>query len=378
MANNSILFVMSNLKSKQRLSDHVEFSFVRYANLWEDASVLARGLRVQAGERVLSIGSGGDNCFALLLFDPSVVVAADLNPAQLHLIELKMAAIRRLEYPQVLEFLGFRPATNRLVTYAALRADLSERAQVFWTHHAESVANGVIHGGKFERYFQLFARRVLPFIHSKKTVEALLAPKSATEQQDFYQKKWNTWRWRWLFKIFFGRWAMGRLGRDPEFLRQVNLTVGEYIFQKAETQLRSVAAQGNHILRYNLTGSFGHLLPDYLLPQHFEYIRERLDRVVLYEGYAQSAGAEHGPFDAMNLSDIFEYMDETVFAQVTDDLLATARTGCRIGYWNLMVPRRLSTIRPEYVRYEADLSAQLTYEDKGFFYNQFIVDVVLR
>jgi S-adenosylmethionine-diacylglycerol 3-amino-3-carboxypropyl transferase len=369
--------VMTKLKSGQNLAQQVDFDFVRYANLWEDADVLRRGLRIQSNERVLSIGSGGDNCFALLLDDPAIAVAADLNPAQLHIIELKMAAMRQLSYEQVLGFLGFRPDSGRSATFQRLQNGLTPAAQSFWAKRLPDVEIGVIHSGKFERYFRLFAHRILPWIHRKSTVEALLAPKSAAEQTDFYHNRWNTWRWRLLFKVFFGRWVMGKFGRDPEFLKEVKLSVGEYIFQKAATQLSNVQAQNNHILRYNLTGDYGHLLPDYLLPANYATVVARLDRMQLYQGYAQDAGAEYGPFDAMNLSDIFEYMDEQVFGHVTDALLATSRTGCRIAYWNLMVPRRISAIRPEQMAYLSDLSGELTRTDKGFFYHQFIVDRVI-
>ncbi|MFN0034448.1 MAG: DUF3419 family protein [Saprospiraceae bacterium] len=357
----------------------VQLDFVRYANVWEDAQLLRQGLRIQPGERVLSIGSAGDNCLALLADDPSLVVAADLNQAQLYLIELKMAAIRELDYGSLLGFLGFATSAaqrvNRLKIYAQLSPLLSEDARRFWDSQSSDVEAGVAHSGKFERYFQMFAHRILPFIHSQKTVEALLAPKSAEAQRDFYHEKWNTWRWRLLFKLFFSRFVMGKFGRDPAFLKEVNLSVGEYIFQKAAAQLSKVQAQHNPILRYNLTGSFGHLLPDYLADEtQLRQIRERLGRLRLFKGFAQDAGELHGPFDAMNLSDIFEYMDEGLFADTGRRLGQISNPGCRIGYWNLMVPRRLSHTLPELFRYDDPLSSQLTAQDRGFFYNKFIVD----
>jgi S-adenosylmethionine-diacylglycerol 3-amino-3-carboxypropyl transferase len=206
-------------------------------------------------------------------------------------------------------------------------------------------------------------------------VEALLSEKNADAQAAFYHQKWNTWRWRLLFKVFFSRWVMGRLGRDPEFLRQVEVEVGDFIFQRAEQQLSQPSASRNHILRYNLTGGFGSILPDYLSSEtNFLTIRNCLDRVVLFKGFAQEAGLQYGPFDAMNLSNIFEYMDKKTFAETGHQLRDIARSGCRLGYWNLMVPRRLSQHLPADFRYEDALSAALTTEDRGFFYQQFVVD----
>ncbi len=359
----------------KKLTDEVEFSFVRYANVWEDADLLMRGLQPKPGSRILSIGSAGDNCFALLESDPEIVVAADLNPAQLCLIELKKVAIAHLNYAECLQFLGFHDHKNRVQIYQQLADHLSNDTKVFWDKNLKDIQTGVIHAGKFERYFRVFAHKVLPFIHSKKTVEALLSTKTTQEQQAFYHQHWNTWRWRLLFKIFFGRWVMGRLGRDPAFLKEVKLSVGDYIFQKAEKHLCSALAQSNHILRYNLTGDFGHLLPDYLSSAaRFEQLKTRIDRVVLFKGFAQESGAQYGHFDAMNLSDIFEYMDESTFAAVGQQLMDIANPGCRIAYWNLMAPRRLSQVFGETLRYETELSQQLTAEDRGFFYNQIIIE----
>lgn len=353
---------------------NVSLDFVRYANVWEDAAILREGLRIRPGEKVLSIASAGDNCFALLLSDPALVVAADLNPAQLYLIELKMSAIRALDYHELPAFLGFRPAENRLETYRKLAPALSEKARQFWEERPETIQSGVIYDGKFERYFQLFSRRILPLIHSRKTTEALLAPKSAEAQEKFYRERWNTWRWRLLFRIFFSKWVMGKVGRDPAFLKEVEVTVGKHIFLKAEAQLSSVAAQRNFMLRFNLCGDFGDLLPDYLAdPGQLELIKTRLDRIQLFQGYAQDAGTAFGPFDAMNLSDIFEYMDEVIFRETAMKLKEISNPGARIGYWNLMVSRRLSRILPEIFEYYPE-SQDLTRRDRGFYYNQFIVD----
>jgi S-adenosylmethionine-diacylglycerol 3-amino-3-carboxypropyl transferase len=366
------------------------FDFLRYANVWEDAAVLARGLRIRPGARVLSIGSAGDNCFALLNEDPALVVAADLNPTQLYLIELKRAVILRLPYAQALTFLGFdkrdiqkRDAllttqTFRLQVFADIKADLGEAARHYWETHTEDVKKGVIHAGKFERYFRLFARWVLPLIHTRAACEKLLAPKSEAEQRHFYETHWNTRRWRLLFKVFFGRRVMGKIGRDPAFLREVKIPVAEYIFQKAARELASTAAQHNFMLRYNLCGSYGSLLPDYLENEtRYIQIRERLDRIVLFRGYVQEAGAEYGPFDAMNLSDIFEYMDEKTFKAVADRLHAMARPGCRIAYWNLMAPRRLSEVSPAFFRPEITCAEDTGLHDRGFYYERFLTDLAV-
>lgn len=358
------------------LTDTVSFDLIRYANCWEDADALLEALAPKPGSSILSIGSAGDNSFSLLTCDPELVVAVDVNKLQLYLIELKKAAIQHLDYEELLAFLGFRPAADRKETFRKLKPFLPEETAIYWELQSEQISGGIIHQGKFERYFQLFAGKVLPWIHTRKRVEALLSPKSAEEQQAFYYKKWNTWRWRLLFKVFFSRYVMGKYGRDPEFLKEVKVNVGETIFNKAAVHLQSTGAQHNFMLRYNLTGSFGELLPHYLQPENIGKVKANLHKLEIREGYAEAAVEEFGAFHAMNLSNIFEYMNHEVFAATAGKLISSVEKGGRIAYWNLMVPRSVAAAFPGKAVHLRELSEKLSVQDKGFFYKGLIIDEI--
>ena len=88
--------------------------------------------------------------------------------------------------------------------------------------------------GKFERYFRLFHRRLLPFVHSRRTVAAVFEPRSQEERERFLHDRWNNLRWRWLLKAFFSRRAMGALGRDPAFFDQVEGSVSDHVARRIE------------------------------------------------------------------------------------------------------------------------------------------------
>jgi S-adenosylmethionine-diacylglycerol 3-amino-3-carboxypropyl transferase len=363
--------------TKTDLTQKVNFDMIRYANCWEDADILLAGLSPAPGSKILSIGSAGDNSFSFLVTDPELVVAVDINRTQLFLIELKKICIQNLEWEEALAFLGFLPSENRAQCFYSLKNQLSSAARAYWESNLALIAGGVIHQGKFERYFQLFSGRILPWIHSKRVVNALFERRTTEEQAHFYQNTWNTWRWRLLFRIFFSKYVMGRYGRDPEFQKQVQGSVSEFIFGKAAGHLASAAAQDNFILRYTLTGSFGGLLPHYLHQEHYPLIRANLGRLHWKEGFAQTAIGHYGKFHCMNLSDIFEYMDAGLFGETARTLVAGTEKDGRLGYWNLMVPRRISQIVPESVEYMETEAERLTAIDKGFFYNRFMLDKVV-
>jgi S-adenosylmethionine-diacylglycerol 3-amino-3-carboxypropyl transferase len=361
---------------KNDLRERVNFNILRYANCWEDADVLLAGLAAQEGSKILSIGSAGDNSFSLLLTNPKLVVATDINRVQLHLIELKKVCIENLTRDETLCFLGFRPSSTRLQYFHLLKGLLSDAAKTYWEANTELIEAGIIYGGKFEKYLRLFVKVILPCIHSTKTVEALLSTKTGSDQEQFYNRRWNSWRWQLLFRIFFSRVLMGKLGRDPEFLKQVQGSVSGFIYNKAAKHLKRADAQKNHILRYCLTGNFGAMLPHYLQEENYDKIKSNIGNLRLKEGFAEDAISEYGTFQYMNLSNIFEYMDEAQFRMVAETLLTGMTSGGRMAYWNLMVARSVSSLFPTKSEYLKDVSEELTGRDRGFFYKKFIVDQI--
>ncbi len=372
--------VLELLKLSKAMSDDlrqkVNFNIIRYANCWEDADILLEGLASAEGSKILSIGSAGDNSFSLLTTNPEIVVAVDINKIQLHLIELKKAAIKNLNYEEALQFLGFTPSKKRTELFQSIKDEMSLDAIHYWERNLSIIKTGVIYGGKFENYFRMFSGGILPWIHSKKTVAKLLSHKTKAEQQAFYKEKWNTWRWKLLFKIFYSKYVMGRYGRAPEFMKEVNVSVSQTIYNKAAAHLQLEEAQKNFILHFSLTGNFGTMLPHYIRKENYEIIKQNIDCLIIKEGMAQHAVQHYGKFEAMNLSNIFEYMDKKLFTATAEALLKGTEKNGKLAYWNLMVPSRVSEIFPEKVQFEKELSLALTKRDKGFFYNQFIVDKV--
>ncbi|HEV8579695.1 MAG TPA: DUF3419 family protein [Thermoanaerobaculia bacterium] len=358
-----------------RIEERARFDLVRYANVWEDAEVARAALAPAPGKRMLSIASAGDNAFVLLAAGAEVV-AADLSPAQLALVELKRAAIRRLEHAETLAFLGVREGGDRRSVYELLEHDLTPRAREFWRERLDEVADGVIHHGKFEAYFRLFRERVLPLIHRRRTVLGLLSERDEAGRREYYRREWDNLRWRLLFRVFFSRFAMGRLGRDPEFFRYVEGSVAERILSRAEYALTVLPTHANPYLEYILRGNFKSSLPPYLRPDVFPEVKRNLDRLTLFEGPIDEAAREHRRegFDGFNLSDIFEYLDPAASAAIYGRLLETARPGARFAYWNMLVPRRLAETQPGRVRaLDAEVKS-LFARDLAFFYSAFVLE----
>jgi len=354
--------------------ENVKHDYIRYANCWEDADVLLQGLDVQPSDRVLSIASAGDNSFSLLAQNPEIVVAVDINPVQLNLVELKKAAFKALNYEEFLAFLGFETSSNRKELFERVSEHLSEGQKMFWSGRLEEIEGGIIYAGKFEKYFKLFRTKILRLIHTKKRINRLFEEKTAEEQIKFFNSRWNNLRWRLLFKIFFSKFVMGRFGRDPAFLKEVEVPVSEFIIGQAKTHLSSVYAQKNYFLHFIMKGNFGDSLPHYARKENFDAIKRNIDKLVVFNGLAEEAFKKFNTFTKFNLSNIFEYMNSDLFLSVANNLIENGEPNAHYAYWNLMVPRRMNELENTLESDEV-LTQKLREIDKGFFYMGINIDI---
>lgn len=360
-----------------------DFSQIRYAQCWEDADVLLRGLDVRPGDVCLSICSAGDNTLALLTGDPARVIAVDLSAAQIACLQLRISAYRTLEHSELLELIGSRPSDRRLDLYRRCRdkGGLPPDAADFWASRTEEIAAGIGEAGKFESYFRLFRRRVLPLVHRRAAVKELMRARTVDDRRRFYDHTWDTTRWRLLFRVFFSRFVMARLGRDPSFFKYVEGAVSDRILNRARYALRELDPSANPYVHWILTGTHGDALPLALRPEHFETIRARLDRIEIHLGSIESwldADKRWSPLDRFNLSDIFEYMSESSTGTLLRRLADASRPGGRLLYWNMLAPRQRPDELRDVLEPLGDVAAECFRADKAFFYSRLVIEEVRK
>jgi S-adenosylmethionine-diacylglycerol 3-amino-3-carboxypropyl transferase len=358
---------------------HADFSRIRYAQCWEDADVLLEALNIRPGSTCLSIASAGDNTLAMLSKGPRKVLAIDINPAQLAALELRVAAFRQLRHPELLAFIGSVGSHDRTELYRRCRRHLTATARNYWDLRTDKIQAGIGSAGRFEDFFRIFRTRVLPLVHSRRTVEQLLTRRSRPERNCFYESQWNTLRWRLLFRVFFSRFILGRLARDPEFFHYVEGKVAERILQRARYAMTELDPAANPYLHWIFTGqhSSGNL-PFSLRPENFDAIRANLDRLEWHCcSLEQFLERSTNSFDAFNLSDIFEYISLPSYERLLRLLIRVAKPGARLAYWNMLVPRRRPESLSAFLKPLTDLSNSLFSRDKAFFYGGFVLEEVL-
>src|SRR5207245_7424836 len=130
--------------------------------------------------------------------------------------------------------------------------------------------------------------------------------------------------WRLLFRMFFSRLVMGRLGRDPGFFTYVEGSVADRLLHRARYGATVLDPAANPYLQWILTGRHPTALPLALRPEHFETVRANLDRLEWHcrplEDFLQSQ--DRASIDRFNLSDIFEYMSPENTERVLEKVAA--------------------------------------------------------
>lgn len=369
MANNKLI--------KSEVEDYAKFDIIRYAQVWEDAEILIEALDIKPTDNVLSIASAGENALSLLIKNPKNVYAIDLNENQIFCTELKKIAYKYLDYDECMELIGVFDSDRRIDLYKTIEKYLSKNTQDYFENNINVIHRGIIHCGKFENYFHIFGQKVLPLIHSKKVRQQLLEKKTKEERYNFYNKKWNNNRWKILFKIFFSRAVMGKLGRDKAFFRYVSVNVPEHILQRTRYAITELDTSNNSYLHYIINSRYDKVLPLAYREENFDIIKKNIDKLqILKESVETFINREDiDKVDKYNLSDIFEYMSEDDMVKIVEKMLEKSPKGSIIAYWNMLSDKRASKFIDK-IEYKQDLSNDLLKRDKAFFYSKFIVEEV--
>lgn len=355
---------------------------INYSQCWEDPQILLEALSIHYNDCVLSVTSGGDNTLAILLAGPEKVFSVDLNVAQNHLLEFKRVAAKNLDYEEYLELLGARESDRRMELFKKILSDIPLASQTWWLNHASLVKHGVINCGRFERFTRGFARYLLPFIHSQKTISGLLSCQDIGEQKAFYRDHWNTRWWRFFFGLASNRLMLKRYARQQGmFTYTKKETVADVYRKRLERHLISIPIKGNFFLYYSLTGKYGDALPPYLEEKNYIKLRNIPESTlsVITDNllnYMKSIPAN--TFSKFNLSDIFEALSQTENEILWNQIIRIAKPGAKIAYWNNLVQRSYPTHLVSQIKTDDKQVKELRTKDKVFFYDSFHVHTILK
>jgi S-adenosylmethionine-diacylglycerol 3-amino-3-carboxypropyl transferase len=345
---------------------------ISYASCNEDSSCELRALEPGPGKRVVAITAGGGRVLDLLEANPDEVWAVDLNPAQNHLLELKIAGIQQLEHGPFLSFLGIRPnhaSCDRWATYTQLRARLTAEARHYFDARPRAIQDGILYQGHLERFL---GHVIAPLVRCLRPfwVRRLMAARQLDEQRALLhgpsERVWQAVLGTFCRRRFLD-WFSGEAGFwryiPPDVPMHTRLLAG--IFGYLDQHL----ARDNHLLSLIFCGRYINeaALPAYLRPEPFARIRAALGRtrLRLLTGALGDVlrAAPDASLDAFSLSDISSYLDDLAFHSLFDQVLRTGRKGARICSRGILHHRELPAEHARRVRRDRVLEETFARDD---------------
>ena len=260
-----------------------------FAQVREDPRLEIEALDASGGpdDSIVVVGSGGCTALSLLAAGVGHVTSVDVNRAQNHLIELKLAAITVLSRRESLAFLGARDCDERqrIDAYAVLRPRLTSGARAYWDEHLSAIAAGVLGAGVTERFIRLVVLALRLFVQPRARIERMLACDSIEAQRSLFEREWNTARWRAFFHVLLNRTVFRRAYDAAFFAHLDQPSFAEHFRRRAEHALTELSVRDNYFLHHMLTGRYpvdiADGVPPYLSEAGYAALdttRERLDR----------------------------------------------------------------------------------------------------
>lgn len=336
--------------------------YIHYSNCHEDAGMI---LKIANNPKtILSIASAGDNSFTCLLLNPEKVVSIDTNITQVYLVELKKTAIKYLSYEEFLIFLGIKEG-NSVDQYNKLTIYLTKEVKEYFDLHMYLIEEiKLVNCGRFEYYFNLFSKKVLPLIHNEKTINSFMEQENLEKQKDFYNRKFNNFRFKLMFKLFFSKVVMKKLGRDKDYFKYNKGSLSKELKERFELGIYHNLNKDNPYLQYVIYNKFN-TLPLYLRKENFEIIKENIDKLEIKNISLIDELNKENKYDLMNLSDVFEYLSNDLMKMYEELINNCLNDKGRIIFWNMQNKREF---KEKFKRLNVSLK-----DDLAFYYKDLLV-----
>ena len=355
--------------------DQVSIFKLVFTHNWEDPESDHAALRIKSDDAIMAITSGACNVLGFLLYDPKVVYSLDINPTQSYLIELKIAAIKSLEFNDFVSFFGLKSSKKRLDQYEGMKPSLSNEAIEYWDNQRSKIKKGLIMNGQYERFIKI-AGKFIQLLQGRKRVLRLFEEKSKEEQEAYFDNVWDTKRFHYMFKILFNKRMLAKRGLVADYFHfdDGSKSFSESFYNRSKKAFRNIPIKRNYFLSLYLLGKYQNEneVPAYLKQENYDVIKSRLDRIKIITGDAQTwiDSMPDSSIDCYALSNICELMSEKDTHRLFTGVYKKATKGARVIFRNLMIPREVpEDLRDEIIK-DDQLSKHIQDNDRSFVYGK--------
>jgi len=339
-----------------------------YSAANEDPASELRALKLEENDEVLCLTGSGARALDLLTDKPKRIVSVDYNAHQSFLLELKLAALRTLDYDHYVSFLGVRDSNRRTRDYGLLRENLSSDARCYWDVRTSSVEKGVLYCGVWERYLRLLQ---LPFFFRRKLIQELFECEDLSSQSALWFQKWRDRFWVYGLRLISQRFVWRYLLREPgiAFVPK-DFPIGDYFLERfdhlAQNHLLKESSFANLLFR----GRFSEeSLPLHLREEPFQTLRDNSHRIeVVTESLAEHASKHKDRYHAFSLSDFSSYAGPEDYRTIWRWVLHSAKPQARVCERQFLVHYDPQALFPGRLTRDPVLESDLESSDRSFLY----------
>lgn len=370
-----------------------------YNTCWEDPAVDRQALALGPQDTLLVITSAGCNVLDYALTGPRAIHAVDANPRQTALLELKLAAIRRLDHDDFFAVFGRgRHPGFRELWHDLLRAELSPFARHYWDRHldwfaADPSGRGFYyHGlsGRVARAFQGYLR-LRPRLRDG--IGQALATRDLDRQREIYDTRIRPYLWSKGMNWTLSRQlTMSLLGVPHTQRREVQSQhpggVAGFIREAIEYVFRCLPLWTNYFWNVYLRGGYDRdCCPEYLKRDNFLALKHGLAERISHHtctvtDFLRRTDARISRFVLLDHMDWMSSHQPRALAEEWAAILDRAMPGARLifrsahadpGYLKTLAvpcpggPRPL----PELLGFDRELAARLQAQDRVHTYAGF-------
>lgn len=372
-----------------------------YNTCWEDPALDREALALGAADRVVMITSAGCNALDYLLAGAGAVDAVDVNPIQNGLLELKVAAIRSLDYASFFDLFGRgRTPQARVLYNEALRPLLSPPAGRYWDRHirlfdGRGWRRSFYYTGTSGSLAKLLLTKLQTINGLRRPIEEMLEARDVAGQRAIYEEKIRDRLWTraldWLLErsatmSFFGVPVAQRRQIDEQYPGGL----ARFIRDALEAVFTRLPLADNYFWRVYLQGHYTpECCPEYLKPANFARLKAGLlDRLRVHTAtltdFLRGTDLGVSRFVLLDHMDWMSHSQPAALAAEWGAILDKARPGARVIFRSaglrvdyldhLRVRHRGREARlGELLRYHPERAAALHARDRVHTYGSFFI-----
>ena len=256
-----------------------------YNQCWEDPRLDRVALELTPQDRLVVITSAGCNALDYALAGAGHVHAVDMNPKQNHLLELKIAGLRHLDYDTFWKLFGkgCLPEWNNVYVHH-LRPNLSTEARQYWDRKGTMFQKGRrksfyfrCTSGTFAMFVNYYVDRIAKM---RDAVNALLAAENVEQQKSLFEQYDLAKKlWRPMIKFAMRRdVTLSLLGVPRAQRKQIDEQypggILQFVVDRVEAVFTKIPLKDNYAWRVYLTGEYSpDACPEYLKRENFDRLK---------------------------------------------------------------------------------------------------------